>query len=206
MAIELKKISETTQYYSFTAQSITEADKIMRSKVGGLGFQGHAETYISADLNNIKTYTLPGSEKQNPGTGWTITVGIKDGYLRYKIEFTFPLWTNIENLSRPIKAEWKRYVKCLWVHERGHVQVAMPLLKTYLEKFRELHGTGTGESVQASESAARDDLTSNLEVMQKKWAEETQNAHDEYDTSTDHGRTQGARFNVDISVGSGSRH
>ena len=137
---------------------------------------------------------MSGSSRQHPGEGFTATAHISVGILRYGFIFRFPKWTNVGTLSKPVQTEWNRYLRCLWVHERGHVQVTMPVLKKYLKEFQELRVVGLGSNIEKAEAAAREALLRKVQKFYQDLKTETQAESDMYDVVTRHGRTQGAEL------------
>jgi hypothetical protein len=206
MAVNLLSLGEQTNYYSFTAQSLAEALQRMLS-LGPRDGDGHhsAGCDIRADIfPGLQTGIVPGSTVEIPNMGWTATAHISQGTLRYGFVFRFPNWSNIGSLSRPIQAEWRRYTRCLWVHERGHVQVTMQVLRRFLQQFQNLRIAGMGQSGQAAENTAQSELQIQVREVYNLLAHENQRDSNRYDVRTRHGRTQGARLQTIIRVG--SRH
>jgi len=71
---------------------------------------------IQADIfQNFQTGIVPESTVQIQGMGWTATVLITQGSLRYGFVYRFPRWSNVESLSQPIRSEWQRYTQCLGI-------------------------------------------------------------------------------------------
>ncbi len=84
-----------------------------------------------------------------------------------KLTYTFPKWTNSHKAPKSLRKSWKRMIKRLWIHERGHGQ----------------HGINAGRKIK--KSGCR-----NPKKIIDKWA-----AQDKiYDRRTGHGRTQGVHF------------
>lgn len=42
--------------------------------------------------------------------------------LSVKLTYTFPKWVNNSKAPKSLRASWKRMIKKLWIHERGHGQ------------------------------------------------------------------------------------
>jgi hypothetical protein len=197
MAVRFESLGERTDHYSFTARSLQEARQKMamngpRDNKG----QPHFATCESKAeiLHGLTSGIVSGSTMQQPGEGCTATACIKVGTLRYGFIFRFPKWTNIGTLPKPVQTEWNRYLRCLLVHERGHVQVTMPVLKKYLKVFEDLRVVGLGSSVAKAEVAAKEALLRRVQKLYEDLKTETQAESDIYDVVTRHGRTQGAEL------------
>ncbi len=206
MSVTLVSLGERTDPYTFTARTLAEALRELMRR-GPRDGDGHHAAYFDARadiLNGLQTGIAPGSVTQIPGMGWTATAEISSASLRYGFVFRFPQWSNVGSLSRPVQAEWRRYTRCLWVHERGHVRAAMPVLRRYLRQFQGLRIASTGPSGQQAEAAAQQELRGQVNEVYRLMSHDVQQASDRYDRTTRHGRTQGARLRTEPIRG--SRH
>jgi len=201
MTVRFVSLGERTDHYTFSANTLSEAlDNMLRR--GPRDGDGHhsASCDMRADIMpGLQPGIVAGSTRQAQGMpGWTSTAHIDQGILRYGFIFRFPRWTNFESLSRPIQAEWRRYRRCLWSHERGHVQTTTPILYRYLRRFRNLEIMSQGGSRGGAEQTARRELRENVQDLYNQLAFRNQQANNEYDRRTRHGRNQGARLHTGI--------
>ena len=211
MGIILSSLGEVTRHYTFTARSLEEALQQMQ-RLGPRDGDGHhaASCDIQAGvlLPDLDISTIPGSAVEVPNVPaemrWSASAQITQATLGYKVILLFPQWVNVESLSRPVQNEWRRYSQCLLAHERGHVRVAMPVLRRYLRQYQDLRIGGAGRTRQAAEETARRDLRGQIPDVFRLFAHDTQQASDRYDQRTRHGRTQGAQLRTNPPRG--SRH
>jgi predicted secreted Zn-dependent protease len=211
MAITLSSLGETTRNYSFTAGSLEEAVQQMQ-RLGPRDGDGHhsasCDIQAAISLQNLQISTVPGSAIETPNVPeemrWSATAAITQATLEYRVIFLFPQWTNVGTLSRPVQNEWRRYTGCLRTHERGHVRVAMPVLRQYVRQYERLRIGGAGRTRQAAEETAQRDCRSQITSVFSLFAHDTQQAGDRYDRRTRHGRTQGAQLRT--RAARGSRH
>ncbi len=211
MGITLSLLGEETRYYTFNAGSLEEALQQMQ-RLGPRDGDGHhaasCDIQAAVLLPDLEISTVHGSVVEVPvlpeARRWSATASITQATLGYRVIFLFPRWVNVESLSRPVQNEWRRYMRCLLVHERGHVRVAMPVLRRYLGQYQGLRTAGEGRTSHAAEEAARRDLRGQIPGVFRLFAHDTQQASDRYDQRTRHGRTQGAQLRT--SPTRGSRH
>jgi predicted secreted Zn-dependent protease len=211
MSITLSSLGESTRNYSFTAATLEEAVQQM-SRLGPRDGDGHhsasCDIQAGVSLQNLQISIVPGTAMFTPNVpaefSWAATAAITQATLEYRVIFLFPQWTNVGNLSQPVQNEWRRYTGCLWRHERGHVRVAMPVLRRYVQQFQNLRITGSGQTRQSAEQIAQRDCRSQIADVYSLLARDTQEAGNRYDRSTRHGRTQGAQLRT--RAARGSRH
>jgi predicted secreted Zn-dependent protease len=182
--------------YTFKAMTLQEAKQNMASLGPKDGDGNHAgECEVKAYIKNLEIDT----KRQSTPDMTIYTAFIKNATLEYSFIIRFPNWSNYKSLSKAIINEWERFTKCLWVHERGHEKIAIPIVKEYLKKFQSFN--------IASASCASDaekDLRSQIESLGKLMEAEFTEASKNYDIKTRHGRTQGAKLQTNIRRG--SRH
>jgi predicted secreted Zn-dependent protease len=114
-------------------------------------------------------YTLSWDDSQTV-TGATVTVGLT---------ILTPAWAKRSDATEAVRAEWDRWASALMTHEQGHAHLA----EQYLDNI-EAHLIGT------SKTAAEAFWTQNLANLQL--------ASDAYDTTTQHGITQGTTLDTSI--------
>jgi len=211
MGINLSSLGEVIRHYSFTAGSLEDALQQMQ-RLGPQDGDGHhaASCDIQAGvlLPDLEISIIPGSSVEVPNVPaemrWSASARITQATLGYSVNFLFPQWSNVEGLSHPVQNEWQRYIRCLLSHERGHLRVAMPVLRRYLSYYQDLSTAGAGRTRLAAEETARRDLRNQIPAVFSLFAHDTQQASDLYDQRTRHGRTQGAQLRTNPARG--SRH
>ncbi len=206
MTVSLVSLGEQINYYTFTAGSLRDALQRMAQLGDRDGDGNHsASCEIQADIfQNLQPGILEGSATEIQGMGWTATAVITQGSLRYGFIYRFPNWGNVGNIPRPMQSEWQRYTRCLWTHERGHAQAAMPILRRYQEQFQNLRIAQMGSSARVAGEAAQRELSAQVREVYNLLAHDTQESVRRYDIRTRHGRNQGAQLRASLSRG--SRH
>ncbi len=96
---------------------------------------------------------------------------------------TLPRWDSPARASTTLKQEWTRYMAALRVHENGHYNLAVSAANEIKQRYSRLSSDVGCEALRAQiGSKAR-------AVIAQSRTKET-----EYDASSGHGATQGARF------------
>jgi len=169
------------------------------TRLGPRDPEGHhaASCEMRADiLNGLHPSIVSNSTGEAPG--WIATGQIGVGTLSFGFVLRFPQWSNIDSLSGPIRSEWDRFIRSLWIHERGHTDVTMSILGRFKEQFEALRVAAGGASAQAAMDEAESELRRQVKAVYDRLAFENQKASDLYDHEKRHGRTQGARLNIRI--------
>lgn len=211
MAITISSLGEVIRHYSFTAGSLEEALQQMQ-RLGPHDGDGHhaasCDIQAGVSLQDLEISIIPDSAVEVPNVPaemrWSASARITQATLEYRVIFRFPQWSNVESLSNPVQNEWRRYMQRLIRHERGHVQVAMPVLRRYLQQYEELVIGGAGRTRQTAGETARRDLRGQIPAVFSLFAHDTQQASDRYDQRNRHGRSQGAQLRTNPARG--SRH
>jgi predicted secreted Zn-dependent protease len=150
------------------------------------------------ELRNIRIDALATRTGGGGSPSFSAEASITQGGLEYGFAFVFPRWRNVDNLSRRVRGEWERFIGCLWVHERGHKPVAIPIIQQYQTQYENLRGQGAGGSSSAAETDALNDLQAQLQPLMDRLTAALDQVSASYDTSTRHGATQGAELNMNI--------
>lgn len=109
-----------------------------------------------------------------PGFG-SSSCQLSEATVSYEIQVIFPRWTPPENVSSDLVAKWVSYTRALAEHEKGHVDYVVANYQSVLDAIR-------GAACETADAAAHAALAP---IRQ----------HDiDYDATTNHGATQGARF------------
>ena len=94
---------------------------------------------------------------------------------------TLPRLTN--EPPTPVKQKWQKYLAALTTHENGHLQFGNSAAKAIQE---------AGTKMPARRSCQ--ELRQDIQATAHRILDEHRRREVEYDTQTEHGRTQGARF------------
>jgi predicted secreted Zn-dependent protease len=109
-----------------------------------------------------------------PGYG-SASCRLSAAVVSLRVSVSFPRWTHPKTASPALAAAWARYVRALARHEQGHVDYAVARYPVVVRAIK-----------QATCRTADDAAQAQLARIRK---------HDvAYDTATQHGATQGARF------------
>jgi predicted secreted Zn-dependent protease len=182
--------------YTFKAMTLQEAKQKMTTLGPRDGDGNHAgQCEVKAYIKDLKIDT---TRKSTSGM-MIYTAFIKNATLEYSFIIRFPNWSNYKSLSKAIIKEWERFTKCLLVHERGHENIAVPIVKQYLKKFQNLN-----IAAESGTSDAEKELRSQIVSLGQLLEAECNNSGKNYDIKTRHGRTQGAKLRTNIRRG--SRH
>ena len=110
---------------------------------------------------------------------WDDNQIVTGGTLTVDIEVLTPAWAKRSDANDAVKAEWDRWSQALMTHEMGHYDLAYQ----YLDNFE---GALIGMDKDAAWAA----------FEQRK--ADLQQASDQYDTSTNHGISQGTTLDTSI--------
>lgn len=99
---------------------------------------------------------------------------------------TLPRWANMDRASVKARDEWMRYINALEGHEEGHVEINLAAMD---DLKRGLLALEPRRSCKALLSAGRVLSDANTDAVGRR--------HVEYDRTTRHGATQGAKLRVD---------
>ena len=140
---------------------------------------GSTESDIRAELNarrprDYDAYTKWYVNWSWPGQG-TANCRLQDATVSYEITVTFPRWTPPQQAAPELVMKWNGYLYALALHENGHVNNVVAHYPAVIAAIK-------GGTCLSAEAAAQT-------VLQQMREFDSQ-----YDESTDHGRTQGARF------------
>lgn len=154
---------------------------------------------INTNYYNIQGLTENELRQQMDSLGPTDSYGRHDAYakwditwskpcngllsVRVNVVFTYPKWLKPDNSDSNLDSKWTRYIEALINHESGHQGIATRATQEIMDTLYGLPNTSNcAEQNQQVVSLGN-------EIINKYKQEEIQ-----YDTSTNHGRTQGAVF------------
>jgi len=110
---------------------------------------------------------------------WDDNEIVTGGTLTVDMEVLTPAWAKRSDANDAVRAEWDRWSAALMTHEMGHYDLA----KQHLDNFE---NTLVGKS--------KDDAWAAFEKVKQ----DLQQASDSYDSSTQHGITQGTTLDTSI--------
>jgi Bacterial protein of unknown function (DUF922) len=110
---------------------------------------------------------------------WDDNQLVTSGTLTVDIEVLTPAWAKLSAANDAVRGEWNRWSQALMTHEMGHVDLAY----RYLDNFEDTLVGHSKDAAWAAFEQAKQDL---------------QKASDDYDTSTNHGITQGTTLDTSI--------
>jgi len=128
-------------------------------------------TYCSitgAELHNLQIVNVPGRFVIN-----NIPWGVRCRVL-------LPRWVNFSQANEQDRQEWARFMRCLRIHEQGHVDLAHDFISTLASSERQVSGSNQTQ------------LQQRLVTLGQGLRQDLQNMHDDYDDETNHGESQGA--------------
>lgn len=193
MGIDLVAIGERPpEEYAFDAQSLSDALEQMRRK-GPEGRFGRCS--IEVTFHGFRTRM---EVAEGASGSYSASAVFSEGAIQYEVTYRVPRWRNVETLPLPIQAEWDRFMRCLWVHERGHPPVELQVLETYKTRFEELRCVGTGSSGRAAAESANREIERERDALIEEIRWRREEARDRYDEETHHGKTQGVYLNLDL--------
>ena len=110
---------------------------------------------------------------------WDDNQVVTSGTLTVDLEVLVPAWAKLSEANDAVRAEWNRWSEALMGHEMGHANLAYQ----YLDNFEDsLVGMPQDEAWAAFEQRKTD----------------LQTASNDYDTSTNHGISQGTTLDTSI--------
>lgn len=193
MGIDLVALGERTpEEYAFDAQSLSDALNQMRRK-GPEGNFGRCSIEVKFQSFEVSVGVTEGASGP-----YRASAVLSKGTILYEILYRVPRWRNIESLPLPIQAEWDRFMRCLWIHERGHPPVEISVLETYVRRFEELRCVETGREARAAAEAAHREIGNQRDALIEEIRLRREEARHRYDLETHHGETQGVYLNLDI--------
>ncbi len=165
--------SVTVESYEVTGVSSSEIrrelDRLGPLAEDGVRYDGHTRWFITW------TYKLRananGCEVESFETELEVTM-------------TLPWWKAPEGAPHRLVKQWERYSAALRLHEDGHREIALAADAEIRQRAKELRSVGGCSSLG-------DELNATAEAVLVKH----RGLELKYDEATEHGKTQGARFN-----------
>jgi predicted secreted Zn-dependent protease len=110
---------------------------------------------------------------------WDDDLAVTAATLTVDLEVLTPAWAKRSDANDAVRAEWDRWSAALLTHEMGHADLAYQYLDNYEDS---LIGMPKDDAFAAFEQRKQD----------------LQRASDDYDTSTNHGVSQGTTLDTSI--------
>lgn len=146
--------------------------------------QGLTENDLRQQMNTLGPTDSYG--RHDAYTKWDITWmkpcnGLPS--VKVNIVFTYPNWLKPDNPDSNLDSKWTRYIEALKNHESGHQDIATRATQEIMDTLYTL--PISNNCVEHNQQV----INLGNEIIDKYKQQEVQ-----YDTSTNHGRTQGAVF------------
>jgi hypothetical protein len=168
VAVQRKRAARARQ----PASSTTICTSENTYTVNAASLAGAAKVFAKRDEMGETTWKPVHSLITHEGVAVRATVTVP-------IIVLMPTWPGATKLSPAAKAEWKRAYAAVMVHEQHHVDLAR-------QHLQDLHTKLIGKT----EAKAGEIFTGAFEKLKE--------ASDDYDTATDHGKTEGTDLNTSI--------
>lgn len=172
VALDPKLTVEATRAnYAITGKSAGE----LRRQLDTLGPKDQSGRFDAYTHWNVRwTYSYDRTAAACAVTDVKVTVTVK---------ITMPEWSPPPDASPELVSSWNRYIKALERHENGHRDNGVAAGRDVLSTLRSFGSRGT------CTKSGEDANATGLEVVKRYQAKDK-----DYDRTTGHGRTQGARF------------
>jgi len=99
------------------------------------------------------------------------------------ILYRLPHWKNQEEASDQLREKWRKFITVLKIHEEGHANNG----KISAEELKK-------KLLNMKQESSCDELGRDVEILAQSIAKKYKQKDLDYDTSTDHGKKQGAYF------------
>ena len=99
------------------------------------------------------------------------------------IVYRYPQWIDSDRAAAPLQERWSEYMQSLTRHEQGHRDIAVKEVTDFLHAAEQLPAAATCEEIDLSIKKLSRTFMARLNEEQRC-----------YDTDTEHGVKQGARF------------
>ncbi|MBW4441708.1 MAG: DUF922 domain-containing Zn-dependent protease [Plectolyngbya sp. WJT66-NPBG17] len=160
----------------YTISGLTAAD--LRSKMNQLGpFSAKENRRFDA-----KTVSTPFANFTSAGKKGK-SCRIKSVKVTVTTQFILPQWTPPVGVDSALVAKWNAYLAKVQIHEKGHQQLSIDAGKDLLAKLKAL-----------PEATSCPALLKSAQTVQQQAQAALDASHEKYDTGTQHGETQGAKF------------
>jgi predicted secreted Zn-dependent protease len=165
VALQDATVVESVEYFDVGGVTAAEIFNEMRSNGPNISQSGaHALAATHADYRHE-------SEMAYRGDGRCATINLN---VSLNLIYQIPRWTDEAEASDAVRAWWNALIERIWIHERGHAQIAR-------DGARDLQ-----DALLAAPSAANcDDLRSDLRrTMQRVLAKEIEPRQRQFDLSS----------------------
>lgn len=167
-------VNEKLLRYSIVGNTARELLREMETKgpppaFGGKAYFARTEPYYTWNLEPISQ-------------GDKCSVGLFD--VSVEITYTVPYWEDQSRAGKRLSGYWDKFMDNLWVHEKGHGDIAVA---TAVDIAKIIKGTSPASGCAA--------LFKNIDSSVADFLKRDRRQQ-EYDAATQHGKTQGAFFDV----------
>ncbi len=162
-------VTTETNYYDIQGRTAEELRNQMHQK------SHHSDGFAHTDWNIRWNY---GSESVSGG------YRVSDPRVTMSLVYTYPRWTDEGSAPWGLQGKWKKFMKALEEHEKGHGKIGMDAVHAVEKALNALPPVADGRQLEWKAQAAAQQT---LSQYQRKEIE--------YDRSTEHGMKQGAVLN-----------
>lgn len=157
--------------------------------------QGKTAAELRSQMSQLGPMNQDEGKRFDASTKWDLdaqlTFGGKKGVscqfktisVTVKTTFILPDWTPPVGTPQPLIDRWKKHLAALQTHENGHKQLGIDAGNDFLSQLKAIPSAASCDALQKTAAQKRDAVKA---AFKQK--------HKDYDTTTNHGATQGAVF------------
>ncbi len=189
-------VTGTTTTYDITATTLAQVAQGFNQKDGKQTFA--ATTKWKFNCTSTSAYKT--TKHDETGTISTVET-LSKAAINVTYTVTLPNWANpgYQNASLAAQTEWLRFVGCVTTHENGHVNILKnENYAPYLTQINNLTATGSGSSLDDATKQADDSIFSQRHTILLSVIADLNTQSANYDSTTNHGATQGATLDTSI--------
>ena len=160
------EVTTETNYYDIQGRTVEELRNQMRQK------SHHSDGFAHTDWNIRWNYV---SESVSGG------YRISDLHVTMSVLYNYPRWTDEGSAPWGVQGQWKKFMKALEAHEKGHGEIAMQAVHAVEKSLASLPPVADGRQLNWKAQAAAQQTLS-----------EYQRKEIDYDRTTEHGMKRGA--------------
>lgn len=129
-----------------------------------------------------------------------VTISLASAVVSYAASIEMPALASDKDLSKQAKAEWKRFMGKLQVHENEHVALAQEYCREFAKRLEKFNVTEAAEDEgKATVLATKKFLAAfKNEFSQKSTSAEVRKRHQKLDKASNHGAKKGALLKTSI--------
>jgi predicted secreted Zn-dependent protease len=168
------QVKRDVQYYDIEGRTASELRQVL-NRVGPIDPKGDGKRYDGYTSWNVSwTYDYQQSQAGCALTRFDV---------KLDVAMKMPRWKDEAKGAPDLVAHWKRYMNSLGTHEGGHETIGRETAQSLWDRG---NGMKPRPTCAALESAIKTETDAVMDAAHTR--------ESKYDSDTDHGRTQGARF------------